>query len=483
MAASFFFYDLETSGFDPRQARIMQFAGQRTDMNLKPIGEPFNLYVKMTADVLPEPDAILVTGITPQKTIAEGLTEHEFTEIFHSQVATKDTIMVGFNSIRFDDEFIRYTNYRNFFDAYEWQWDQGRSRWDILDLVRMTRALKPDGIQWPFAPDGKPTNRLEYLAAVNKLNHVAAHDALSDVQATIDVAKLIKSRQPQLFDHLLKIRTKNEVRKIVEAKKPFMYTSGRFPSQYLHTTPCIFLARSANNDYALVYDLRNDPEPFLNMTVDELIEAWRYDPETKTTLLPVKTLKYNRAPAVLPGVVQDEATLERLQLEINEVTENMQKLLAHPAGFAARLLKAVKQLDEQRYQQQLTMVDNQLTVEARLYDGFIGDADRELMRQVRAVAPQKLDEFRTKFQDKRLKSLMPLYKARNFPKLLDGDERLAWEKFCFDKLTAGGPESRMAKYFARLQELAETRTSKNDQYLLEELKLYGESVIPESGAD
>jgi exodeoxyribonuclease-1 len=183
MAASYFFYDLETTGFDPKEARIMQFAGQRTDANLRAIGEPVNVLVKLTPDILPSPDAIFVTGITPQQTIIDGLTEAEFLNFFYTEVVAPDTTFLGFNSVRFDDEFMRYLHYRNYYDPYEWQWQQGCSRWDILDLVRMTRALRPDGIEWPLTPEGKPTNRLELLTKANGLGHEQAHDALSETNS------------------------------------------------------------------------------------------------------------------------------------------------------------------------------------------------------------------------------------------------------------------------------------------------------------
>jgi exodeoxyribonuclease-1 len=125
MAASYFFYDLETSGFSPRTARIMQFAGQRTDMDFKPIGEPINLLIKLSPDVLPEPDAVLITSITPQQTLSDGLTEAEFLHLFFREIVKPDTVFIGFNSVRFDDEFMRFLLYRNFYDAYEWQWKDG----------------------------------------------------------------------------------------------------------------------------------------------------------------------------------------------------------------------------------------------------------------------------------------------------------------------------------------------------------------------
>jgi exodeoxyribonuclease-1 len=184
MQKTFFFYDLETTGVSPRNGRVMQFAGQRTTIDLEPVGEPVNVMIKLTPDVLPDPDAILITGITPQQTIQDGYTEAEFLRLFCEEVAVAGTIFIGYNTIRFDDEFMRFMLYRNFYDAYEWQWQDDRGRWDLLDVIRMTRALRPDGIQWPFAPDGRPSNRLEYLTTLNKLDHESAHDALSDVHAT-----------------------------------------------------------------------------------------------------------------------------------------------------------------------------------------------------------------------------------------------------------------------------------------------------------
>jgi len=478
MTNSFFFYDLETSGFGARQARIMQFAGQRTDMDLKPIGEPVNVLIKLTPDVVPSPDAILLTGITPQQTISEGLTEAEFLKFFYDDVVKPSTIFTGFNSVRFDDEFMRFLNYRNFYDAYEWQWQDGQSRWDILDLVRMTRALRPEGIEWPFASDGKPANRLELLTAVNKLTHDAAHDALSDVYATIAVAKLIRDKQPKLFEHLLEMRDKKKVAQLVEASQPFVYTSGRYPSETWHTSVVASLAAHPQNDARLVYDLRHNPTPFLEMSVDELVEAWKFTKDPDVLRLPVKTLKYNRCPAIAPlGVIKDAKTQERIDLTLEAVAKHLEILKQHQAEFAKKVLQAVERMDKAREQVQL--VDNQLTVDGRLYDGFISPADKQVMRAVRAAKPDELSNLASDFKDDRLKSLLPLYKARNYPKSLTSEEKAAWEDFCKRQLMAGGTDSQLAKYFARLQELAaDEKLSGQKQYLIEELQLYGQSIVP-----
>ena len=223
MNKTFFFYDLETSGLNQRADRIMQFAGQRTTMELEPMGEPVKIQVKMTPDALPNPGAIMVTKITPQKTLEEGVSEAEFCRTVMDEIFVPGTVALGYNTVRFDDEFMRATLWRNFYDPYEWEWKDERSRWDMLDVVRLTRALRPEGINWPVREDGKPTNRLELLTKINGLEHAHAHDALSDVYATIAVARMIRDKQPKLFEYLFQMRNKNDVKKLInlEDKRPF----------------------------------------------------------------------------------------------------------------------------------------------------------------------------------------------------------------------------------------------------------------------
>ena len=476
MASSIFFYDLETSGLNPREARIMQFAGQRTNMQLEPVGEPVNILIKLTPEILPEPDAIMVTGITPQSTIADGISEAEFLKVFYDDIATSGTIFAGYNTVRFDDEFMRYLNYRNFYDAYEWQWKEDRSRWDLLDVVRMTRALRPDGIEWPFSPDGKPSNRLELLTAVNKLDHANAHDALSDVHATIAVAKLIQTKQTKLFEYLLSMRDKRKVAALVEAGDPFVYTSGKYPSEFEKTTIVTLLAKHPKKQGALVYDLRHDPAEFLSLNPKQLAERWAYTrDEQAPARLPVKTLQYNRCPAVAPLGVYDEASQARVKIDTKTVAAHRAQLKAHPE-FAKQVLEAVALMDKQ---QQAQLVAHEQHVDGQLYDDFISDADKNVMRAVRVANPDELDSFSAHLKDQRLKALLPLYKARNYPQRLTPDEREGWEKFCAQRLVGGGQQSRLAKFFGRLQALSVLPgITEKQQYLLEELRLYGESIMP-----
>ncbi len=457
----------------------MQFAGQRTDLELRPVGEPVNLLIKLTNDILPDVDATLITGITPQMTIADGLTEAEFLREFESNIAVPGTVFVGYNTVRFDDEFMRCLHYRNFYDPYEWQWQDGRSRWDMLDVVRMTRALRPEGIEWPFDINGKPTNRLELLTAMNGLSHEHAHDALSDVTATIEVARLIYNKHSKLFEYLFTMRDKKKVAELVNKSEPFVYTSGKYPGEYQKTTVALKICdnpRNGGNGSALVYDLRHDPTEWMGKSAEQLAEAWRWKKDSDEPRLPVKTIMFNRCPAVAPLSVLDVNSQQRLSVDLAAIKKHA-ALLGQDKDFADKLCKATEILDKKF---QTTLLSTDKDVDNCIYDGFFGGADRQAMRVVRAAKPEELGELGLAFEDSRLEALLPLYKARNYPKSLTTEERQQWEAFRGRKLFEGGQKSKLAKYFERLQEVAaRPGLTGHQQYLLEELKLYAESIMPD----
>ena len=463
---TFFFYDLETSGFSARDDRVMQFAGQRTDMELKKIGDPVNLLVKLTDDILPSPDAIMVTGITPQSTLSDGYSEKEFCDILMSDVFTEDTIAVGFNNVRFDDEFIRHTLWRNFYDPYEWSWSDGRGRWDMLDVVRMTRALRPNGIEWPTDETGKAVNKLELLGKANNLTHTHAHDALSDVEVLIDLACLLRDKQPKLYDYLFSLRDKKAVANLVslDDPKPFVYTSGRYDPAHEKTTVAFPIAPGTKPGSVLVYDLRRDPSPFLNASPRQLASIIFADRDTRATegfvALLVKDLAFNRCPAVAPVGVLDDATRERLTIDMAAVQRHLSILTSNPTFGSA-----VQEAFEMR-EPYAPSTD----VEHQLYDSFMSDKDKGRCAVVRAADATELADFHPQFVDERLPELLFRYKARQFPTSLSEDEHTRWNTYRAQKLQLTLP-----KYVADCERL---QLSGADSYLLQELQLWAENVVP-----
>lgn len=446
----------------------MQFAGIRTTLDLEQLGEPHNVLVKLNDDTLPSPEASMVTGITPQQTQADGYTEAEFAAYLTEEVFTPETIVVGFNNIRFDDEFIRHHMWRNFRDPYEWSWKDGRSRWDLLDVVRMTRALRPEGIKWPVQ-DGKATNRLELITKENGIDHFKAHDALSDVEALIAVTKLIKGTQPHLYEYLLDMRDKSKIKQLVnlDDKKPFVYTSGRYDSEFNKTTVA-FPLTSGKNGNVVVYDLRYDPTPFLDLDTAALkgkLYAKREERKVEGFLpLPVKELQYNRAPAVAPlGVLEQSDGWKKIGLDQVTIEKNKKILLGAP-HFAENLRSIFESKGDFK---------KSSDPETLLYDGFVGDRDRLRIETVRNASERELADFHPDFTDERLSPLLLHYKARSFPKSLSEDEAREWEWWRGSRLTFQLP-----RFMKSLQDLAAKTTDEHKQFVLQELHLWAESVYP-----
>lgn len=452
----------------------MQFAGIRTDMEFNQIGDPVNILVRLNDDTLPSPEATMVTGITPQQTVDEGYTEAEFAKMLHTDIFTPDTITVGFNNIRFDDEFIRYLFWRNFYDPYEWCWKEGCSRWDMLDVVRMTRALRPEGVEWPVNEDGKPTNRLELLTKVNGIDHFKAHDALSDVEALIAVTKLISERQPQLFQYLLKLRSKNEVTKLVNLneKQPFVYSSGRYEAAFNKTTIAFPLTSGCNSNIA-VYDLRYDPTPFIGLSAADIKKRMfaGYEERKRDDFvrIPVKELQPNRAPAVAPlGVLGQHDGWQKIGLDL-EIIEKHRKILLSAPHFAENIRAAY---------QSKPAYDPDKDPEAQLYSGFLNDRDKLRVETVRNATERELADFHPDFTDERLSPLLLHYKARSFPKTLSESEMTQWEQW-----RAGRLQKQLPGFMASLQKLAATESDDNRQFLLQELQLWAESIVPIDSTD
>ncbi|MCZ6887132.1 MAG: exodeoxyribonuclease I, partial [Gammaproteobacteria bacterium] len=307
---SFYWYDLETSGTHPASDRIIQFAGMRTDLELNPLGESTSWFVRIGEEVVPSPAACLVTGITPQQTAEQGIGEWEAITEINRLFATPGTCTVGFNNLRFDDEFVRYTLYRNLMDPYAREWRDGNSRWDLIDLVRAAGALRPDGIDWPVI-DGRPSFRLEAMTQANGLDHESAHDALSDVQATLSVARLIRHAQPRLWDYFRQTSGKAEIRRMLVplGANLCVHVSRMYSNTRFCLAPVMSVAQHPEIDNSvIVADLSVDVSNLIERSVDELREMlFTSESEERPGL---KAVRFNRCPFVGPIKVvrQQDAT-------------------------------------------------------------------------------------------------------------------------------------------------------------------------------
>lgn len=452
---SIFWYDYETTGINPRCDRPLQVAGIRTDFDLNEIDEPVNLYCQPSDDILPHPAACAITGITPGRLAEQGLSEADFMTRVHAQLATPGTCGAGYNTLRFDDEMTRYSLYRNFFDPYAREWQGGNSRWDLIDVVRAAYALRPDGLVWPKDDEGRVTLKLERLTAANGIDHGHAHEALSDVRATIALARLIREKQPKLYDWLFQLRSKQKVMDQIRLLQPMVHISGRFSAARNYVGVVLPLAWHPRNRNALIVcDLHLDPQALLDLDAESLrqrLYTRRDDLAEGELPVPLKLIHINKCPVVAPLSVLRPVDQQRLGLDMALYQER-----------ALRLSDA-QQVWQDKVSDIYTRDDfsPSLDPEQQLYDGFIGDRDRRLCEQVRTADPAQLAQEQWPFDDERLPELLFRYRARNFPDTLNPQEQERWRIFCQKRLCApewGAPNT-LDSFLEAAAQLTTTATS------------------------
>lgn len=426
---SIFWYDYETTGINPRCDRPLQMAGLRTDFDLNEIDEPVNLYCQPSDDILPHPAACAITGITPGQLAEHGLSEADFMTRVHAQLAAPGTCGAGYNTLRFDDEMTRYSLYRNFFDPYAREWQGGNSRWDLIDVVRAAYALRPDGIVWPMDEEGRVTLKLERLTAANGIDHGNAHEALSDVRATIALARLIREKQPKLYDWLFNLRSKQKVLDQIRLLQPMVHVSGRFSAARNYVGVVLPLAWHPRNKNALIVcDLQLDPQGLLDLDAETLrqrLYTRREDLAEGELPVPLKLIHINKCPVVAPMSVLRPEDQQRLGLDMALYQQRALRLNDAQKVWQDKVSAIYAREDFSASQDP----------EQQLYDGFIGDRDRRLCEQVRMADPAQLAQAQWPFDDERLPELLFRYRARNFPDTLNFDEQERWRLFCQKRLS------------------------------------------------
>jgi len=427
---SFYFYDLETTGRDPRWHRVIQFAGIRTDADLEPIGDPVSWLVALDDDVVPEPEAALVTGLVPGD-CAEGIDEGELFRRIAAEFSRPGTCVVGFNNLRFDDEFVRYGFWRNLHDPYAREWQGGNSRWDLIDLARMAAALRPEGTVWPQR-EGRRVFRLEDLAAANGIEQLQAHDAASDVLATLGLARLLKRAQPRLFDYYLSLRDKRVVADLVlpVAARPFLHVSGRYHGNRDHLALVASVAaHPVNRNSVIVADLSVDPDSWAELSAETLAERLfaRRESLGDRQRPPLKEVHLNKVPAVAPLGVLGGPDAERPGIDVDACLGHLERLRKIP-DLAGR----IRELYAPRARTPVEDVDGEL------YDGFLPDADRSVLLQLRDADPATL-AAPPSLGDPRARELVFRFRARRHPGSLGADEQQLWAGQVRDRLTRGRP--------------------------------------------
>jgi exodeoxyribonuclease-1 len=474
---SLYWFDYETFGISPAWDKPAQFAGIRTNMDLQPIDEPLLIYCKPPADYLPSPAACRVTHMHPQDIAAQGMSEPDFIQRVVEELGKPGTCSVGYNSIRFDDEFTRHTLFRNFHDPYEYEWKNGNSRWDLLDVVRLARALRPDGLNWPVLDDGTPVNKLELITVLNGIEHANAHDALADVEATIEVARLIKQYQPKLYDYAFTNRDKKSVAEMLNVKrrKPCIQISGMIPSEHGHAAIVVPVARHPiNQNGVIVLDLRTDPDELFSLDAKAIaarVFAKNEDLGDKTRIN-LRTIQINKCPVLVPTGTMRETDAARLGIDLPEQLERAKRFeLRYTDEFAEKIRKALTREWDQ------TSDD----VDGTLYSGsFFSADDKQRFAQIRLSSPDKLAQLQGLFDDPRADKMLFRYRARNFPETLNADEQAIWQHSIHERLN--NDEAPWLSINQFYEEMKAIDWQADEHKLKQSLLSYADNVITRSVA-
>ncbi|MDX1593353.1 MAG: exodeoxyribonuclease I [Gammaproteobacteria bacterium] len=472
---TFYWHDYETTGIDLDRDRPLQFAGLRTDLELNPVDAPLVLYCRPAGDLLPDPDACLVTGLTPQQVAERGVPEAEFVDRVHAELARPGTCALGYNTLRFDDEVTRRALYRNLLDPYAREWRDGNSRWDLIDLVRTVHALRPEGFEWPRRDDGTPSFRLEELTAANGIEHGAAHDALSDVHATVALARRLRGQKRRLWDYLFELRRKQAVRRLIDLRgmTPLVHVSGRYPAARGCLAVVAPVAGHPENPNAvIVFDLAADPEALAGLDGEAIAERVFSPgdalPEGRERI-PLKQVRINRCPVLAPLSVLRPEDARRLCIDLEAIARHHARLLREP-GLAERVAAAFAPPGGTPPEDP----DDQL------YAGpFLGDDDRRRLAEVRGRPPGRWHEPLPPFDDPRLPEMVFRYRARNWPEALDAEDREAWRAFRRTRLTdrEASRGRTLDDYFARIDALRRERRGDVDaERLLAALESWGRGL-------
>jgi len=425
-----FWYDFETWGADTRRDRPAQFAGIRTDLDLNIIDEPVEFYCQLANDYLPHPQACFITGLTPQKVNRLGMPEAHFISKINDIFAQPNTVVAGYNSIRFDDEITRQSLYRNFLDPYAREWQNGCSRWDIIDLVRACYALRPEGINWPENDDGIVSFRLELLTKANNIKHEGAHDAVSDVIATIELAKLIKEKQPKLYQFIFDLRRKQQVSKYLDLVNltPLVHVTSKIPASQGCCTYIVPMAYHPTNKNAIIcINLNMDLTPLFELDAQLLAQRlYTKRSELGDDLpVPIKQIHINKCPVIAPAKTLTPEAAERHGIDRALCRKNLDLLQQQPQ--LREKLAAVFAIEDDRAPE----TDPDLM----LYSGgFFGSADKAAIERISQTEPEQLASLELTFDDPRLKEMLFRFRARNFPLTLSVDDQQQWNDYRRNKL-------------------------------------------------
>lgn len=455
---SLLWHDYETFGADTFKDRPSQFAALRTDAELNVIDDPINIYCKPSKDYLPHPLACLITKITPQLAEERGLNEASFANKILTELSVPGTCGVGYNSLRFDDEMSRNLFYKNLLDPYEREWKNGNSRWDLINVVRLASALNPGLINHVNA-EGKKTFRLEELSKLNGFSHESAHDALSDIYATIQLAKHIKDNVPDLYKQLYQQRLKSTVQNNFVLMKPFLIADSYFGEANSYTSlvmPLAYSGKNKNEVYCI--KISEDINSLVYLSPEEIVKNMYMKKEERDEnflAIPIHSIQINKCPVFVPASQITKQVAQNLNISGDLCKSNMALVQQYDLVKKVSYAMSIKQEPEREKRIYFSAINNkpiENDPDTMIYSSFMSDESKKSIsfilqhdsidmpdlvpRLEKKVAQQNSQNLDHKAKiDERLPEMLFRYIGRNYSDMFDATQKVEWDKFCLNRIT------------------------------------------------
>ena len=389
----FVFYDSETTGTQTSFDQILQFAAVRTNDALeieRQDTDTLNVRCRRLPHTIPSPGALLVTRTAPTALDQAELSHYEMMRtVARTLTKWSPATFIGYNSIRFDEKLLRQGFYQNLLPVYLTN-TKGCRRADLMQMVQAAAVYAPERLRIP-----KLENRQVFkLGEVARANGITfgeneAHDALQDVYATIELARILRSNAPDIWDTMIRAARKVDVRRSMEESELFHLTNFFYGRAY--TEVVTVAGRNPENESEIaVFNLGQSPDSYLNLDVDELVVVLGQSPKV------IRTVKTNSQPTVMPFSAKPAGGSKSGQFK-EEIYRRRARAIRDDSNFQDRVSQAlIKKRSE---------VEIEPYVESRIYEAFSSDEDEALRYEFHRVSWSARWTICQKFSDQRLAEL------------------------------------------------------------------------------
>jgi exodeoxyribonuclease I len=465
--SNFVFYDFETSSSNKYWGQIIQIGAILTNENLEEL-DRYDARCRLSPGIIPEAMALIVNKSSPKMLKGSNLSHYEMIRQFVDTLKKwGKATYVGFNSIEFDEEFLRCTLFQTLEYPYLTS-TNGNTRGDILSLARAANLYYPNTLKNSINKKGNAVYKLDQMAPLNGIKHGDAHSAIGDVVATVGVAKIIAKKAPNVWKASLLTMDKNQSLELIKSELYFC-TNEYF---YGKSRPYVqaFVCQHPQYQWPLCFDLKHDPNIFLKMSIKELESAMKKNPKF------LRTVRHNKHPVIMNPSYGNE--FDEYKTIGKDTLSKRAKLIKNDKEFAEKV-SIIKQAEADEKDQSKSQED--VYNEESIYKKFTSNEDNKVMPEFHDADWDKKISVMSKFKDERLvyfgKKLIYMEK----PELLSKSEYNSIHKDTAKKLLSTNNEKwntipRTYSEIDTLREKFEREGQPEKLIILDEINAYVEDL-------